>query len=153
VQNRISANGKYRKMQHHHSGVPTASGQYGLRAEYKTPESSRGAQKFEWLSWLAALTSENVCCKAAKISHFLATARLGPRDSLSWMTHISPAYNRNTPVLLHFNCGSLSVGRIRRHGLFTPLIREVPQKVSAAMNFTLPTTILWRNTMNTTIHL
>jgi hypothetical protein len=40
-------------------------------ASYKTRESSTGAQKFEWLSWLASMTSEDVwSCKAAKNSHF-----------------------------------------------------------------------------------
>jgi hypothetical protein len=38
---------------------------------YKTWESSTQTQKFEWLCWLAAMTSETVwSCKAAKISHF-----------------------------------------------------------------------------------
>jgi hypothetical protein len=39
--------------------------------QYKTREGSTGVQKFEWLCWLAAMTSENVRSgKAAKNSHF-----------------------------------------------------------------------------------
>ena len=74
-------------------------------ASYKTRESSTGVRKFEWLCWLAAMTSENVrSCKAAKNSHFCCLLVFSKqlKESTCWALLLSKLPDRRliTPVLV-----------------------------------------------------
>jgi hypothetical protein len=74
-------------------------------ASYKTREGSTGVQKFEWLCWLAAMTSENVrSCKATMNSHFCCLLVFSKqlKESTCWALLLSKLPDRRliTPILV-----------------------------------------------------
>ena len=74
-------------------------------ASSKTREGSTGVQKFEWLCWLAAMTSENVRSgKAAKNSHFCCLLVFSKqlKESTCWALLLSKLPDRRliTPILV-----------------------------------------------------